>query len=196
MKAESCPHCHNMVLFKDGRCPRCRKHRDPAAELSTEQRLQLTNETRRRLYEESQIAQPAGEQASRLKRISLFSELAAYLTTICGILQFSPAGVVGGAMLITAARFLRGGTAVKVFCIFLMLASFMGAFWCGLTLYVYLDRAQYSGRWLIPLLRLAALPLFVSVIVLCWKAITHGFAKKIVPPPVPLAPRIPSKDNS
>jgi hypothetical protein len=195
MKAENCPHCHSMVLFKDGRCPRCKRHQDPTEELSAEQHLQLNNETRRRLYVESQVTQPAGEQTQRLKRISLFSELAAYLTTIGGVLQFSPVGVLGGAMLITAARFLRGGTGVKMFCIFLMLASFIGAFWCGLTLYVYLDRAQYSGRWLLPLLRLAALPLFVTVIVLCLKAITHGFAKKVVPPPVPFAPRIPSKDN-
>jgi hypothetical protein len=196
MKAESCPHCHSMVLFKDGRCPRCKKHQNPAEELSPEQRVQLNDQTRRRLYVESQIAQPASEQAQRLKRISLFSELAAYITTVCGILQFSPPGVIGGAMLITAARFLRGGTGVKVFCIFLMLASVIGAFWCGLTLYVYLDRAQYSGRWLIPLLRLVALPLFITVIVLCLKAVTHGFTNKVVPPPVPLAPRVSSNDNS
>lgn len=195
MKAESCPHCHSMVLFKDGRCPRCKKHQNPAEELSPEQRLQLNDQTRRRLYVESQIAQPASEQAGRLKRISLFSELAAYITTVCGVLQFSPAGVIGGVMLITAARFLRGGTGVKMFCIFLMLASVIGAFWCGLTLYVYLNRVN-AGLMIIPLLRLAALPLFITVIVLCLKAVTHGFTNKAVPPPVPLAPRVPSKDNS
>ena len=139
--------------------------------------------------------QPATEQAARLKRISLFSELAAYLTTVCGVLQFSPIGVLAGAMLIAAARFLRGGTGVKVISIFLMLASVIGALWCGLTLYVYLDRSG-SGRWLIPLLRLAALPLFVTVIVLCWKAITHGFSKSVAPPPVPLTPVEQSRDKT
>jgi hypothetical protein len=195
MKAESCPHCHNMVLFRDERCPRCRKHRNPAEELSADQRLQLNDQTRRRLYVESQVAQPASEQARRLKRISLFSELAAYVTTICGVLQFSPIGVLAGAMLIAAARFLRGGTGVKVFCIFLMLASAIGVLWCGLTLYVFLDRPM-SGRWLIPSLRLVALPLFITVIVLCWKAITHGFSQRVTPPPVPLAPPSPPQQQA
>lgn len=187
MKAENCPHCHSMVLFREGRCPRCKKHRDPAEELSAQERLQLNNETRRRLYVESQVTQPASEQAHRLKRISLLSEIAGYLTTASGALMFSPAGVLGGAMLIAAARFLRGGAGVKLICIFLMLASIIGALWCALILYAYLDR---GGRafWLIPLLRLAALPLFVTVFVLCWKTIIHGFSRQVVPPPVPLTP--------
>jgi hypothetical protein len=195
MKAESCPHCHSMVLFKEGRCPRCKKHRNPEEELSAEERVKLNNETRRRLYMESQVAQPATEQAHRLKRISLFSEIAGYLTTASGALMFSPAGVLGGAMLIAAARFLRGGAGIKLICIFLMLASIVGALWCALILYAYLDR---EGRafWLIPLLRLAALPLFVTVLVLCWKTITHGFSNRVVPPPVPLTPREQSGDKT
>jgi hypothetical protein len=98
-------------------------------------------------------------------------------------------------MLIAAARFLRGGAGVKLICIFLMLASIIGSLWCALVLYAYLDRGA-RAFWLIPLLRLAALPLFVTVFVLCWKTIIHGFSKQVVPPPVPLAPREQSGDKT
>ncbi|HSI65388.1 MAG TPA: hypothetical protein VLE43_19840 [Candidatus Saccharimonadia bacterium] len=185
MKAERCPHCNSMVLFANDHCPRCRKHRSAEAEVSKEQMRLVQMETRQRLAVQSQATGAGDAQNARLKRISLFSEIAGYLNTLTAILHFSFLGVIGGAMLVIGARLLRGGgAAVKVISIYLMLLAVIGAFWCILTLVAFLELGT-AERWLIPALRLVALPLFVSVVVMCFRVVVQDPQKSILPPPVP-----------